>query len=140
MGENMLFNFRALFLKMYIFEVVTLFSYLVVIQSTQFFSGSTYKIYVFHEIFFLLTIRLCTKLFRVVPCCEQLSPINMHDISTKWSCGVSCYTYLHLQMFQHHTRQSADLVQETPKHGLVPNLRSRNCLKNLCVHFHEVYN
>ena len=30
------------FLKMYIFEVVTFFSCLVVIQSTQFFSGSTY--------------------------------------------------------------------------------------------------
>ena len=41
-GKNMLFNFWALFLKMYIFEVVAFFSCLVVIQSTQFFSGSAY--------------------------------------------------------------------------------------------------
>ena len=41
-GKNMFFNFWALLLKMYIFEVVTFFSCLVVIQSTQFFSGSTY--------------------------------------------------------------------------------------------------
>ena len=41
-GENMFFNFWTPLLKMYIFEVVTFFSCLVVIQSTQFFSGSTY--------------------------------------------------------------------------------------------------
>ena len=42
-GKNMIFNFWALLLRMYIFEVVTFFvSHLVVIQSTQFFSGSTY--------------------------------------------------------------------------------------------------
>ena len=41
-GKNMFFNFRELFLKMYIVEIVTFFSCLVVIQSTQFFSGSTY--------------------------------------------------------------------------------------------------
>ena len=41
-GKNMFFNFWALLLKMYIFEVVTLFSRLVVIQTTQCFSGSTY--------------------------------------------------------------------------------------------------
>ena len=41
-GKNMLFNFWALLLKMYISEVATFFSCLVVIQSTQFFSGSTH--------------------------------------------------------------------------------------------------
>ena len=42
-GKNMIFNFWALLLRMYIFEVVTFFvSHLVVIQSTQFFSDSTY--------------------------------------------------------------------------------------------------
>ena len=41
-GKNMFFNFWALLLKMYIFEVVTFFSRLVVIQTTQCFSGSTY--------------------------------------------------------------------------------------------------
>ena len=40
--KNMFFSFWALLLKIYIFEVVTFFSCLVVIQSTQFFSGSTY--------------------------------------------------------------------------------------------------
>ena len=40
--KNMFLNFWALFLKIYIFEVVTFFSHLV-IQSTQFFSGSTYR-------------------------------------------------------------------------------------------------
>ena len=41
-GKNMLFNFWALLLKMHIFEVVTFFSCLMVIQLTQLFSGSTY--------------------------------------------------------------------------------------------------
>ena len=40
-GKNVFFNFWAL-LQMYISEVVTFFSCLVVIQSTQFFRGSTY--------------------------------------------------------------------------------------------------
>ena len=41
-GKNRFFNFWALLLKMYIFEVVTIFPCLVVIQSTQCFSASTY--------------------------------------------------------------------------------------------------
>ena len=41
-GKNMFFNLCTLLLKTYIFEVVTFFSCIVVIQSTQFFSGSTY--------------------------------------------------------------------------------------------------
>ena len=40
MRRKMCFYFWALLLKMYIFEVVTFFSCLVVIQSTQFFNGS----------------------------------------------------------------------------------------------------
>ena len=40
--ENMFLNFWDFFLKIYIFEVVTFFSRLV-IQSTQFFSGSSYR-------------------------------------------------------------------------------------------------
>ena len=41
--NNMIFNFRNFFLKkMYIFEVVTFFSGLVLTQATQFFSGSLY--------------------------------------------------------------------------------------------------
>ena len=40
--KNIFFNFWIPLFKMYIFEAVTFFSCLVVIQSTQFFSGSTY--------------------------------------------------------------------------------------------------
>ena len=38
-----------------------------------------------------LTIRMpmVTKLFIVVTCCEELTPINMHDISTEWCRGVT---------------------------------------------------
>ena len=38
---NMFFNFWALLLKMYLFEVATFLSCLVLIQSAQFFSGNT---------------------------------------------------------------------------------------------------
>ena len=41
-SKNMFFNFWALLLKIYIFEIVTFLSCLVFIQSIQFFSGSTY--------------------------------------------------------------------------------------------------
>ena len=41
-GKNMIFNFWALLLKMYIFEAVIFFSCEVFIQSTQFFSAGTY--------------------------------------------------------------------------------------------------
>ena len=39
----MFFNFQTLFLKRYIFEVVEVFSRLVLIQSIQFFGGSIYQ-------------------------------------------------------------------------------------------------
>ena len=32
---------------------------------------------------------IVTNLIRVVTCCEKLSPINIHDISTEWFCGVT---------------------------------------------------
>ena len=40
-----------------------------------------YKIHIFDDVFFLLTVRIpmTTKPFRVVTFCEELSPINMHD-------------------------------------------------------------
>ena len=41
-GRNTFFNFWAFLLKMYIFEIATFFSCPDFIQSTQFFSGSTY--------------------------------------------------------------------------------------------------
>ena len=41
-GKNMFFDFWALLPKMYIFEVVTFCSRLVVVQLTKFFSGGTY--------------------------------------------------------------------------------------------------
>ena len=49
------------------------------------------RFHVFNEANFLLTIKMpiVTKLIRVVTCCEELSLINMHDISTEWFCGVT---------------------------------------------------
>ena len=73
-----------------------------------FFSPSDYSIYSFFQWrcvlvrfmflmkhFYALTIRIpmATKLFRVVKCCEELPPINMHE----WPCGVTWqikYMYL----------------------------------------------
>ena len=50
-----------------------------------------YKIHVFDEAFLLLTIKMpiVTKLFRAGTYSEDLSPINMHDISTEWSCWLT---------------------------------------------------
>ena len=49
-----------------------------------------YKIHVFDEAYFLSTIMMsmAAKLFTVVACCEDLSPININDISTEWPCGM----------------------------------------------------
>ena len=85
--RKVFFNFWALFFKKNIhFWGCDIFSYPVVIQSTQSFSG---QIHVFNEAFFLLTVRMpmATKLFRVVACWKELSSINMHDISMEWSIG-----------------------------------------------------
>ena len=62
-----------------------------VLQSTLFFSPSTYLYVVFHEAFFLLTIRMSmvSKFFRVATCVKELSSINMHDISIEWCCSVT---------------------------------------------------
>ena len=88
----MFFNFWELLLKMYIFEVTKFFSYLVFIQTIQFFSGCTYlyKVRVFDEVVFLLTIRMpmIVKIFRVVTCCKELSPIYMHDIKQSGFVGL----------------------------------------------------
>ena len=91
--KNMFFlNFWALLPKMDIFEVVTFFSDLVVVQSTQFSSGSTYLLDPrFWWSIFLLFIRMImvTKIFRVLTCCEELSTMNMHDILMEWFCTVT---------------------------------------------------
>ena len=88
----MFFNFWALLFKMYVFKAVTLFSRPLVIPNQLNVSVAVhvYKIHVFDKAFFLLIIRMpmMTKPVRVVTCCEELSPINMHDIS-EWSCGVT---------------------------------------------------
>ena len=70
----MFFNFWHLFSK-YTFLRLSHLNFSVAVR--------IYKIHVFDEAFFLLTIRMpmTTKLFRVVTCGEELSPINMHDNS-----------------------------------------------------------
>ena len=85
-------SYKGILLKMYIFEVVPFFlaSWLS-IQLNFSVVVHIYKILVFDETFFLLTIKMpmIIKIFRVVTCCKELSPIYMHDISTKWSCWVT---------------------------------------------------
>ena len=69
---------------MYIFDVVKFFTRLVVIQSTRFLEAVLfYKIDIFDEAFFLLFTRIpmTTKIFRIVTCGEELSPINIHETS-----------------------------------------------------------
>ena len=72
------------FSKCTIFVFVTFFSCLVVNQLNFLVAVRVYKIHVFDEAVFFLTIRmpLVTKHFRVVPCCEELSPMKTHGIST----------------------------------------------------------
>ena len=86
------FNFWLLLLKLCIFEDVKFFSYLAAGSINSIFQGQYVFIrFILMKRFFLLTIRMSmvTKLFRVATCCEELSPINMHDISTEWSCEVT---------------------------------------------------
>ena len=69
------FSFGHFFFKMYIFEVVTFFSHLVVTNQLNFsVVVHIYKIHVFDEAFFLLIIRMpmATKLSRAIICWEQL--------------------------------------------------------------------
>ena len=78
---------------MYISEVVSFFSHLVLIQSTQFFSGVTvrsYKIHVLIQAFFFLTIRMpiISRLDRMVTHHDDLTTIDLHDASMKWPCEV----------------------------------------------------
>ena len=83
-----------------------------------------YKVRIFDEVFFLLTIRvtMITMLFRVVTCYNELSPIYMHEISMECCCGGSrgkknTYLFLiHISSFRYYTRQGANLVLEAPKH------------------------
>ena len=74
-------TFGPFFSKCTILRLWHLFFDLVLIQSTQFFSGSTiHKIHVFNEAFFLLTstMPMVTNIFK---CHEELPSINLHDIS-----------------------------------------------------------
>ena len=105
------------------------------------------KIPVFDEVFFLLTIRMpiLTKLFRMVTCCEELSPIDMNGISTEWSCGVSWQ----IKFISPPTKDVSTLHQarcwlsvrgsQTWPIDQVTKLRTRDCWKNLYLQFHEVY-
>ena len=67
-----------------------IFSRLVVIQSSRFFSGSTYLLdSCFWWSIFPVKMAMTTKLFRVVKCYEEHSPINMYDTSMEWSCEIT---------------------------------------------------
>ena len=90
-------------------------------QSTQFFSGSTYKICVSYEAFFPLNNENAYdhQTFQGDDMLQgAFTHTYMHDISTEWSCGVkwqikyTCHisnTYLQ-NMYQYHTTQGANFV------------------------------
>ena len=84
-GKNNFFFFYlgALFLKMYIFEIVTFFFSLSGYPINSIFSGIFSVAFIrfmsFMKYFSSSTIRILMMLFRVVTYCEKLSPINMHD-------------------------------------------------------------
>ena len=96
----MLFNFRVPFLKMYIFEVVT-FVYSPSSYSVKSFFSGIYKIHVFDDAFFLLTIRM--------PVVTKSQWGGLMRTRHKQN------TCLHLQKtYGHQTRQGADLLGEVP--------------------------
>ena len=68
--KNVFLNFWALFLKIYIFDILLLPSY--PINSVFQWQYVSIRFHVFHEAVFLLTIKMpiVTKRIRVVTCCE----------------------------------------------------------------------
>ena len=106
-----------------------------------------YKICVFDEIFFLLTIRMLMiiKLFRVVTCYKELSSIDIHGISTEWSCGVMWQIkYISSPAEDAWTQHKARCLlsirgSQTWPFDQVTNMRSHDCFKNLYLYIHEVY-
>ena len=115
-GKKIFFLISGYFFsKCTIFVFVTFFSPLVVIQSTQFFSVSTYLWNVFDEAFFLLTIRIpmVTKLFRVVHAARSSHPYKYawHLNGVVLLGHVANKIYLHLQkIYRHHSSQGANIV------------------------------
>ena len=76
---------------------------------------------VFDGTFSFLTIRVpvITKLFRVVTCGEELSPINTYYISTVWLCWVRWqikYKSAPAECMDTTIKQGADIKLETLKH------------------------
>ena len=120
----MTLNFWALLLKMYIFEVVTFFSCLMVIQSTQFFSGSSY---LWDSCFWWSIFppnyqnAYNHQTFQV----GDMLQGALTDVSTWHLNGVVLRGHvtnkIHILPLPaeddwYHTRQGANLVEEAPKH------------------------
>ena len=85
-GKNAFFNFWAILLKMYSFEVVTFFFASWLSNQLNFsVMVHIYTIRIFDETFFLLILRMTmiTKLFRMVTCCKELSPIYIYMTSQR---------------------------------------------------------
>ena len=106
-----------------------------------------YKIDVFDEAFSLLTMRILmmTKLFNVVTCCEELSHINIHDITTEWSSGVAWQIkYISppsKDVSTPHKVRSwlSERGSQIWAFNQVTNVRSRDYLKYQYLYFHKVY-
>ena len=72
---------------------------------------------------------------------KELSPINMHDISMEWSCWVKGqikYIYPPAKDVSGRCWHSVRGSQTWP-FDQVTKMRSRDCLQNLNLYFHEVY-
>ena len=148
----MVFNFWTLLLKLYIFWGCDIFSCLVVMQSTQFFSGSTYKICVSYEAFFFITMRMpwslnfsgwwhpassfhpyiyAWHLNGVVLSCQVTNKIHMsylkHIPAEHVSIPYYARCYLRIRGFQ------------TWSFDQVTKMRSHVCLKNLYLYLLLVY-
>ena len=148
MGKNNVFNFWEIVFKMYIFEIVT--SFLAQWLSNQLnFSKAVpiNKIHVFDEAFVLLTIRMpmATKLSRVVTCCDELSPTNMHDTLVEWSCGITWQIkFMSPPSEDVWTPNKASCWlsirgSQTWPLDQMTKARSRDRLKILYLHFRKVY-
>ena len=81
--------------------------------------------------------------------CLWLPPINVHDPSRRWSCEVMWHIKYFISTLQrtheHQTEQGTDLPWEASTYKAtwpfdhVTNVRSRDNLKNLCLHFYKSY-
>ena len=87
--KNIYFFIFGYFFSKCTFGKLCCFFRLVDIQSTQFVQWQYAFITFTFSMKHFSRMTMVTKLFRLVTCCEELSPINTHDISTEWFCRIT---------------------------------------------------